>query len=1595
MLQPEPSKGYENFNTPPPAPLNVPDIEINETPKGLWTPVSGTPEVTNITKKTLSPEKEKDTSEMSFDELSSHLAEKKKFIDRNTPMNFFNNTIGYETKALAPGEIDYGLSQGVAMTDMLNIDAVNSKLFAEKENFFGQATAGIYKGVLKGAAGVAEGITYLADFDSHLSEDPTMDNAIASKIREFKTHLDGYGTGSAPIHTRGGGAMDIGDSAWWANQLESAVTSSVQFGALGLAGGLTLGLAVRSSLGALGASKFAAEKLGTLAVAAAMNKIESTQMAVEMIDNIQKDLINQGLSPVEARKRAEEAASDFVLSNKAMMLLDFGQLNTIFSPDKLLKSSIVKSKAKDVIAKASRNQKLATYGKMAGMEAVEEVLGDANQAAWEAETKSQGKVSKLSGALDFITSEQAGASAIGGVFGGTLSTVTGKAAKKISGINKPIADPLFLLGDMPEVASHPGEIVTSDPGEFQTRTPRKKIVAEEFSQWKDAKTEEERDIYRRQAEILNINADNEAKAESELDKNNKPYQDPLKTISEESGNEFYFKRDNNGKDVLFKKEGDVETVATVEDKKRLKQLESYAKKYSKEDKARYEEHLSKKEQAVKDKEEYEAQIKAHEETSAAAREWMGKFKEYENKVKTHEDYYETISANDTQRVLTESFERYAKLRDDIEYNKDNPKKLADVFRENILGLVQRAYDNTGLDVLIAKLDIAKDATGQGAPSQEVKDMIAEILPTIKKGGSFYEKYNSDTKLYGKKAASKLIYIDDRIKRSKDNLKEAEDNLIKVKNETVAYASSLQLNPTDNMVAELKAEIDELSKANEEAGKHALDSGVDNTKLREGIMERAKALTAKLLALHPNKVTKEEATQTIEINEAVRDAIVAKTDALVATMALEHYSQYYKDPKTIAKKNEATYNALKTAIINTDEPAVIDNLNDSVEDLSSFGQVGMNLKQVSELRKLIKDKKDAILKKEQLAKELDADIQNVKTAAEESNDVTKSADPIQDLEDQEELNRLKEETDKLPEDKDGLFSDVMSSIKSAWSSLGSKISALSDSVLNEVNKYNPFITTSLENNALKPSDIPMSSVEDADDVDIILNDQTANNIIKTETAKKRGRPKGSVNKKKKTNVPVLPVTPALPVIKVDHVKIGGAFEIEEQEEEDIEEEVENESSVTTVAVTKVDPNVTKQKEHDALAKSLVSNGDHWKVNTIKSHIEGVSDDEVASFMNNPANMLPGTPVSLTIDMDQLEKDFKNVQVTKGGSSRIISLLNNKSMRPSDKYDTILSLMFKNENPVTIPIIGNANGQRFSMNIDDSMNMVKAVLWAQCHNQPYNTKVLNKSTGNFTIADDYSQYVETEGRSLYIMGDQYTTLGGAVIDTTLTTIRGVMYENVVTANGETRLVALTVARVGKENAEAIVQLVNHMNKLKSEKFKTMIEETDDLPFYGMTTGDALNLLVYNGQISVDNDNKYPFALNFKDKTITLNNDGKAEVIKFNDSKSIDKLVSILTDYPRPVEYALLDGDMTTTGVWFGEELPSSYNEHIIRNMGVTSNIIDNDGIMFTSPVVTLAHKEDAAHKNHVAVTAELVKLSAQHADIIRNMIANKDIKVVECS
>lgn len=1591
MLQPEPSQGYDNFSTPTRVPFTAPEVKINDTPKGLWTPVSGTPDVTNITKKASSPvkEKEKDTSEMSFEELSSHLAEKKKFIDRNTPMNFFNNTIGYETKALAPGEIDYGLSQGVAMTDMLNIDAVNSKLFAEKENFFGQAAAGIYKGVLKGVASLAEGATYLADFDSHLSEDPTMDNAVASKIREFKTHLDGYGTGSAPIHTRGGGAMDIGDSAWWANQLESAVTSSVQFGGLGLAGGLTLGLAVRSSLGALGASKFAAEKLGTLAVAAAMNKVESTQMAVEMMDNIQKDLISQGVSPVEAKRKAEEAASDFVLSNKAMMLLDFGQLNTILSVDKILKGSITKSKTRDVIAKASRNQKLATYGKMAGMEGTEEVLGDANQAAWEAEAKSEGKVSKLKGAFDFVKSAQAGASFSGGFLGGTLSTVTGKAAKKIGGINKPIDDPLFLLGDMPEIASHPGEKKDSDPGEF---IATRKVKAEEFSQWADA-TDAEKAHYMKEADIIN------AKIEANI-KKNKPYQDPLKTMSEESteGAEFYYKKDDKGKDVLVKKIGDLEHNADKPDIARLKELKTAVNEYSEEDKARYAEHLAKKDQNLKDSEAYDAQLKAHEETSAAAGEWASKFKEYEDKVKKHEDYFSTISANDTQRILTESFERYAKLRDDIEYNKENPKKLADVFRENILGLVQRAYDNTGLDILIAKLDIAKDATGQGAPTQEVKDMIAEILPTIKKGGSFYTKYNEDVKSYGKEAASKLIYIDDRIRGAKANLKEAEDDLIKVKNETVAYANNL--NPTANIIAELRIEIDELSKARDEAGKHALESGVDTTKLNNDIVKRVEALQDKLLSFAP-AFTEEHVKPIIELNKAVRDAVIAKTDALVATMALEHYSQYYKDPKTIAKKNEATYNALKTAITNTEEPSVIDNLSASVEDLSRFRQAGMKLEHVNELRKLIKDKKDAIIKKEQLANGLEADIQNVKTAAEESNDVTKSADPLQDLEDQEELDRLKEETDNLPEDKEGLFSGVMGDIKSAWASLGTKISALSKSVLNEVNKYNPFITTALENGVLRPADIPVSSAEDNEDVDIILNDQTASNIAKAETAKKRGRPKGSKNKNNKSNEPVLPVlpaAPALPAIKVQHSPMGGTFEIEEierEEEEDIDGEVKNGSSPTTVVVPKVDPNIAIQKEHDALARSLAHGGDQWKVNTISSHIEGISDDEVASFMNNPANMLPGTPVALTIDIDELKKDFENVQVTPGGSSRIVSLLNNKSMAPSVKYDTIMSLMFKNNNPVTIPIIGTANGQRFSMNIDDSMNMVKAVLWAQCHNKPFNTKVLEKSTGQFTLSDDYTQYVETEGRSLYIMGDQHTTLGGNIEDKSA--VRGVLYENVVTANGTTKLVALTVARVGNARAAAIVKLVKFMNEQKKgEKSTVIIKEGDgDLPFHGMKTGDALNLLVFNGQISVDNDNKYPFTLNFKNKTITVSKDGKLQDIKFTDTKGVEELISILSDYPSPVEYKLLDGDMTIEGFWFGEELPSLYNEHISRNMGITSNVIDNNGIMFTSPIITLAHNQEPAHRDHVAVTAQLVDLSAQHADVVRRMIANKDIKVVECS
>ena len=1594
MPDPEQSQGFENFKSPSLAPFKAPVVETDAAPalpKSLWTPVLGTPEVNKIAKKTLKPEKEKTMDEMSFDELSSHLSEKKHFIDRNTPMNFFNNTVGIESKPLAPGEIDYGLSQGVAMTDMLNIDLVNSKLFAEKENFFGQATAAIYKGTLKGVASIAQGATYLADFDSLLSEDPTMDNAIASKIQEFKDHLDGYGTGSAPIHTRGGGAMDIGDSAWWANQLESAVTSSVQFGLLGAAGGLTLGLAVRSSLGALGASKFAAEKLGHLAVAAAMNKIESTQMAVEMVNDVQKDLISQGFDPVEAKRRAEEAASDFVLANKAMMFLDFGQLNTIFGKDKLLKQAFGKSKTKDVIAKATKGQKLATAGKMMGWEATEELLGDANQAAWTAEAKTEPETNwteyktKLKGALDFIKSPEAGASIAGGIGGGGFSTVTGKIAKKISGINAPKVDPLFVLGDMPEIAPHPGERKASDPGEF---VATKKVKAEDFSQWAEA-SEEERAYYKKQADAINANAERNAK--------DKPYQDPLKTLAEESevGAEFSYKKDDEGKDVLFKKVGDLEVKADVNDLARLNELKQTAEGYSKEDQTRYAEHLSAKEQSKKDSEEYDAKLKAHEETSAMAKDWLVKFKDYEDKVKQHEDYYETISANDTQRVLTEAFDRYTKLRNDIYTYKDDPKELNNVLRQNILGLVQRAYDNTGLDVLIAKLDIAKDATGQGAPTQEVKDMIAEILPTIKKGGSFYNKYNSDVKQYGKEAASKLIAIDDRIKSSRDNLKEAEANLIKAKNETVAYVSSMHNNPTKVMEAELRIELEQLEKAHAEAIAHMLESGVDSSKFIKAIEERSAALSDRLIALHPETTTEAEFQPTVEVNDTIRDAIAHKIDTLMSTMLLEHYAEYYKDPATADKKNKARYTALKTAIVNTEEPAVIDNLSNSVDELSKLGRTGMKIEDVNELRQLIKDKRQAIIKKAELANGLNADKQSVKTSVEESDDITNSSDPIQDLEDQEELDRLKKETEELPEDEEGVLSNVISNIKSVWSSIGSKISALSKSVLDEVNKYNPFITDSIENGELRQSDVALSSVEDEEDIDTILDDQTKKAIElveKSEEKKKRGRPKGSTNKKKAATPPVSPETPAGPVKPIIYVPVGSGFDIEEIKVEEEEEDDEAPSSTnTTEPSVRLNPNAARKILHDALERSLSQGGNQWKVNTIVSHIKGVSDDEVASFMNDPRNMLPGTPVSLSIDTEALQDQFEKVAVAKGASSPIVGLLNKKMQSPSEKYDMIMSLIFKNETPVTIPIIGVANGQKFSMNITDSMDMVKAVMWAQCHGNTFDTKVLTKSEGMFTMKTDATQYVEVEGRTLHLMGSNGSTLDG--ISTNTTTTPGVLYEKVITANGESKLVALTVARIGEEKANSIQKLITFMSKVNGKgdaKFKEFIEESDGLPFHGMTTGDALNLLIFNGKKTEENKYNYPFSIDFKTKSVFMKTeDGSFKNVPFSE------VAKHLIDYPTPIEQSLLNSSMTVTGQWFGKDLVDSYNEHIIQDMGVTSNVVDNDGIMFTSPVVILAHKDNVDHKNHMDVTAELVKVSEAQADYIKTMIGAGNITVVECS
>jgi hypothetical protein len=47
------------------------------------------------------------------------------------------------------------------------------------------------------------------------------------------------------------------------------------------------------------------------------------------------------------------------------------------------------------------------------------------------------------------------------------------------------------------------------------------------------------------------------------------------------------------------------------------------------------------------------------------------------------------------------------------------------------------------------------------------------------------------------------------------------------------------------------------------------------------------------------------------------------------------------------------------------------------------------------------------------------------------------------------------------------------------------------------------------------------------------------------------------------------------------------------------------------------------------------------------------------------------------------------------------------------------------------------------------------------------------------------------------------------------------------------------------------------------------------------------------------------------------------------------------------------------------------------------------------VILAHKDNVDHKNHMDVTAELVKVSEAQADYIKTMIGAGNITVVECS
>lgn len=283
----------------------------------------------------------------------------------NKPVDFYDAYEDYvDRNTLRGGEFD--------VNTLSAIRAENQSNWEQAGNAFGRLAINIVPQIIGSTAA-------MLDLPGYFSAEEAANNMIvnwADSVKEQSSE-------ALPIYEENpGGAMQMGDFAWWMTRGEGLVESIASFAAAGAGAGKLVSLGARGLSRALAATVMSAKNAKTatgiasqIGTATMMNQAEAVLEATQVYKNTYQNSLAKGKTAADAKEDAARAASTTMNINRANILLNLTSAKAFLSPMKTTRQLLTAPTIAGTLRKV---------GFEGGQEALEETVNLVAQKAGEA-----------------------------------------------------------------------------------------------------------------------------------------------------------------------------------------------------------------------------------------------------------------------------------------------------------------------------------------------------------------------------------------------------------------------------------------------------------------------------------------------------------------------------------------------------------------------------------------------------------------------------------------------------------------------------------------------------------------------------------------------------------------------------------------------------------------------------------------------------------------------------------------------------------------------------------------------------------------------------------------------------------------------------------------------------------------------------------------------------------------------------------------------------------------------------------------------------------------------------------------------------------